>query len=282
MPVRRSGRTIPARAKPSARIITRPKSRTNPSIDGRPASPAVTPMGREAQPTGIPAHSKTPTRPGVVARAETPGRGPRIVMPPVPAAITPSRSVVNHAVIRERPAVAWQIADVHNIRSRIVNVNVLRVVNRTAGWNVVDSNRAHVRHRPRSGGRRRHIPDSLLAGVIPSIGSNAPERACSPHTRAKYWYRQKIAERRHTARRSSRPCARPRPSAESRCPGPRLSRDPCQERMRDRWPWGIFRNVRECPGQPLGSDEAPRATNRRSREPAARDHNDSGAAWRPP
>src|SRR6202451_2629686 len=96
------------------------------SIHRRPARPTLSPRGREAQPARRPAHSETPTRPRVIAREKTPRRGPRVIIVSVPTAITPSRSVKHNSVVGKRPAIAWQITHVHDVRSRVVDVNVFR------------------------------------------------------------------------------------------------------------------------------------------------------------
>jgi hypothetical protein len=167
MPIVWPRRPITSRAEPSARVVTGPESGTVPrAIDGHPAGPAHSPMGREAKPARRPAHSKAPTRPRVVAHAVAPRDGSRIINASEPPAIAPPGSVNHHSVIREGPAVTGQIPHIYKLRRRVVNVNVLRVIGGTTGWNVVDSRGTHVRDTPWSRRRRCHIPDSLFARVI--------------------------------------------------------------------------------------------------------------------
>src|SRR5206468_4299915 len=98
---------------------------------------------------------------------ETPGPWSAEIVVPDPTRIWPAGTEHHDAIREEGAQVAGRVADVHDIRRRIVNVDVPHVIEGRARGNGIDHGRNGIRDDPRAGWSVRREPDGLAHRVIP-------------------------------------------------------------------------------------------------------------------
>ena len=97
---------------------------------------------------------------------KAPGRVARVVIRPVPGVVIPARAVDNRAAVIIAAVIAGRVADVDDLRSHIVNLDVGDVVMRIRGRNLVDSVRNIGCDAPRARGAVRDVPDAVVTRIV--------------------------------------------------------------------------------------------------------------------
>ena len=135
--------------------------------DGAPPTAVIPaesdPKGERA--SGV-AEPKAPAIPRVVAHMEAPGGRPGVVDGSVPSGIVVAGAVDDRAAVDVAAGVTWRITDVDDFGRRVVHVNVLHIVDRTAWGDRADLLRDHVGDYPGTLRIIRDEPDRLAAGII--------------------------------------------------------------------------------------------------------------------
>ena len=203
---------------------------------------------------------------------QTVARRPRIVGARSPVGrVVPARPIYGHAVVGIGPAVSRSVADVHDLRRRVVDVHVGEVVGDRLGRNVYELVlRNVVGERPRAGRCVGDEPDRVVAGVVlpvhpqhlgggvDGVGDVRPLDPLEPGGAVVGHLELRLAA---LDRRRLRHV-----HVEHRVFGLRRSR----HRSARAAEIGGGRNLPERGRQRIGGDEAPRSSHRARAEPAAR------------
>lgn len=103
-----------------------------------PAAISTSSPDGDAEWTTAEAESKTPSIPWIVSHMETVCDGPRIIRSTPPRRIPPSSSIYDRRAIDIASHISGVIPHIHHFRSRVVHIDILHIVVRTARGDGVD------------------------------------------------------------------------------------------------------------------------------------------------
>ena len=115
---------------------------------------------------GTPAQAKAPPGPGIIRNTESPGCRTRVIV----IGSNPGIIVIAGAVDYRWPIdiaadISGGIPYIDHIRRRVINMDILGIINRTGWWYLINPGRCMIRHCPWSGCSRSNVPDSIFYQV---------------------------------------------------------------------------------------------------------------------